>query len=97
MAVVQSYEIQVKLIYMTCSLIRQEQIFHSFTITDLSGFAISSMNSKVYGFIQKASKITQDYYPETMGQMCMVNAPWTFTAVWKIVQGWLDEKTRQKI
>ena len=55
------------------------------------------MNSRVYGFIQKASKITQDYYPEQLGQLCIVNAPWTFTAVWKIVQGWLDEKTRQKI
>lgn len=26
-----------------------------------------------------------------------MNAPWSFTAVWSIVKGWLDEKTRQKI
>ena len=26
-----------------------------------------------------------------------MNAPWTFTAAWKLVSGWLDEKTRQKI
>ena len=29
--------------------------------------------------------------------MLICNAPWAFTAVWKIVQGWLDEKTRKKI
>ena len=63
----------------------------------MAGFSVTSMNSRVYSFIQKASKITQDYYPEQLGQLCITNAPWTFTAVWKVVQGWLDEKTRQKI
>lgn len=27
----------------------------------------------------------------------IVNSPWTFTAVWSAVKGWLDEKTRAKI
>ena len=27
----------------------------------------------------------------------IVNSPWSFTAVWSIVKGWLDEKTRAKI
>lgn len=29
--------------------------------------------------------------------MVIVNAPWSFTQVWKIVKAWLDEKTKQKI
>lgn len=44
-----------------------------------------------------ASKIGQDYYPEIMGQMFIVNAPMLFTGVWAIVKGFLDEKTRKKI
>ena len=26
-----------------------------------------------------------------------VNAPWAFTAIWTLVKGWLDEKTRAKV
>lgn len=27
----------------------------------------------------------------------IVNAPWTFSTVWAVVKGWVDEKTRSKI
>jgi hypothetical protein len=95
--VVQSYEELLKLNFMTCSLIAQRQIFHTFSITDMTGFSMSMLTGRVYGFIQRASKITQDNYPEQLGQLCIVNAPWTFTAAWSIIKGWLDEKTRAKI
>jgi hypothetical protein len=55
------------------------------------------INKRVYGLVQIASKIGQDYYPEIMGQMFIVNAPMLFTGVWAIVKGFLDEKTRKKI
>lgn len=48
-------------------------------------------------FVKYASKIAQDYYPEIMGKMLVINAPMTFTAIWAIIKGWLDEKTRRKI
>ena len=59
--------------------------------------ALKIMNKKVYGLIQMASKIGQDYYPEIMGQMFIVNTPMLFTGVWAIVKGFLDQKTRDKI
>jgi len=55
------------------------------------------MNSKVYALVQKASKIQQNNYPDQLGMLYIVNSPWSFTAVWSIVKGWLDEKTRAKI
>lgn len=55
------------------------------------------LSKKVYALIQLASKIGQDYYPEIMGQMFIVNAPFLFTGVWAIVKGFLDERTRNKI
>jgi hypothetical protein len=39
----------------------------SCTILDLGGIGIMGA-SKVYGYVQEASKIGQNYYPETMGR-----------------------------
>jgi hypothetical protein len=64
--------------------------------------------SSVYGFLQEASKISQDYYPERMGsyrfsianklgKFFMLNAPWGFSTVWSIIKRWLDPVTVSKI
>tara|TARA_B110001450_G_C17176375_1_gene301509 strand:- start:6 stop:230 length:225 start_codon:yes stop_codon:yes gene_type:complete len=54
-------------------------------------------SSETKGFVKTASKISQDNYPEMMGKMFIINSGTTFTAVWSIVKGWIDEKTRNKI
>lgn len=64
---------------------------------DLKDGSMKIFSKKVYSLIQIASKIGQDYYPEIMGQMFIVNAPMLFTGVWVIVKGFLDERTRKKI
>lgn len=55
------------------------------------------MSKKVYALVQKVSKVTQEFYPEQLGILLIVNSPWSFTAVWSVVKGWLDERTRAKI
>lgn len=92
-----SYEQVNKLHFMACSHHSGKQIAHTFSIMDMSGFSIGMMNKKVYGLIQSASKITQDNYPETLGQLMIVNAPMLFSGVYSMVKGWLDEETRKKI
>jgi len=47
--------------------------------------------------VKLASTIGQDYYPEILGQMFIINAPMLFTGVWAIIKPWIDEKTRNKI
>jgi hypothetical protein len=32
-----------------------------------------------------------------MGKFVVCNAPMIFTAIWALVKGWLDERTRKKI
>ncbi len=51
----------------------------------------------MYGLIKLASQIGSDYYPEIMGNMFVVNAPYLFAGVWTIVKGFIDERTRNKI
>ena len=63
----------------------------------MTGFSISMMNKRVYALVQSASKISSDNYPEIMGGMMIVNAPYLFSGVWAIIKVWIDEKTRKKI
>jgi len=45
----------------------------------------------------QAASIGQDRYPECMGKFYIINAPWTFSAVWTVIKPWLDEVTVSKI
>jgi hypothetical protein len=66
------------------------------TIMDLKGVGISKVSS-VYSYVRQASAISQNYYPERLGRLYLINAPWGFSGVWSIVKGWLDPVTVQKI
>ena len=70
---------------------------HTFSILDLTNFNVKLLGHKTRGLVQYVSKISQDYYPEQLGQLMIVNAPYLFSTVWAIIKGWLDEKTREKI
>ena len=39
----------------------------------------------------------QDYYPEILGHMFIVNAPMLFSGIWAFAKAFLDEKTKKKI
>jgi hypothetical protein len=55
------------------------------------------MSKQVRNFIQKITKVDQDFYPEYLGKMFIVNAPTAFKAMWAIVRPWLDKRTQKKI
>jgi len=93
----QSYERLLHEIFPACSKAAGVPIAQTVTILDLKGGSMSMMSKQVYDFIQLASKIGQDYYPEILGQMFIVNAPMLFTGVWAMIKPWIDEKTRNKI
>ncbi|KAJ1308432.1 hypothetical protein OPQ81_004137 [Rhizoctonia solani] len=79
-----------------CSAAVGKPVETSCTILDLKDASLGNFY-KVSGYIQKASKIGQDYYPETMGKFYIVNAPLLFRGVWFAVKGWLDAVTVEKI
>ena len=66
------------------------------TIMDLKGVGISKASS-VYSYIQRASAISQNYYPERLGKLYVINAPWGFSAVFNFIKGFLDPVTVAKI
>jgi len=66
------------------------------TIMDLKGVGITRVPS-VYSYVRQASAISQNYYPERLGRLYLINAPWGFSSVWSVVKGWLDPVTVNKI
>jgi hypothetical protein len=66
------------------------------TIMDLKGVGVTSI-PQVYGFLKRVSAISQNYYPERLGKLFIINAPWGFSGVFNFVKGYLDPVTVSKI
>ncbi|KAF2738206.1 SEC14 cytosolic factor [Polyplosphaeria fusca] len=68
----------------------------SCSIMDLKGVGIGKATS-VYGYLGVVSGISQNYYPERLGKMYVINAPWGFAGVFSVVKRFLDPVTVNKI
>ncbi|TAQ89849.1 hypothetical protein B7494_g1808 [Chlorociboria aeruginascens] len=66
------------------------------TIMDLKGVGVTKVPS-VYSYVKLASAMSQNYYPERLGRLYLINAPWGFSTVFSVVKGWLDPITVEKI
>jgi len=65
---IQSYEFLLNKIFPSCTAVAGHRVDQSFTILDLNGASMSMISKQVYHFIQLASKIGQDNYPEILGK-----------------------------
>nr|KAJ3419356.1 cytosolic factor, phosphatidylinositol/phosphatidylcholine transfer protein [Polyrhizophydium stewartii] len=93
---VYEYEKLVHYRLVACSIKANRYLEQSCTILDLKGVALSTFSS-VYSLVREVSGIAQNYYPEMLGKMFIINAPMLFTAVWNMVKPLLDEVTVKKI
>ncbi|KAL6246016.1 cytosolic factor, phosphatidylinositol/phosphatidylcholine transfer protein [Rhinocladiella similis] len=66
------------------------------TIMDMKGVGVTKIPS-VYGYLRSVSAISQDYYPERLGKLYIINAPWGFSSVFSVVKSFLDPITVAKI
>ncbi|KAK8476355.1 hypothetical protein V6N11_014485 [Hibiscus sabdariffa] len=63
-------------------------------IGDLEGWGYTNCDIRAY---LAALSLVQDYFPERLGKLFIVHAPYIFMAAWKIVYPFIDIKTRNKI
>ena len=47
--------------------------------------------------LNKYINLLQCTYPSTINKFYVVNAPWSFTAVWNVIKGWIDEEYRKQV
>ena len=80
----------------SCSRLSGHLVETSCTIMDLKGVGLSKASS-VYSYVGSASGISQNYYPERMGKLYVINAPWGFSGVFSMVKKFLDPVTVNKI
>lgn len=66
------------------------------SIMDFKGVGLAKA-SQVYGYVKQVSALSQNYYPERLGHLYLINTPWGFSTVWSVVKGWLDPVTVKKI
>jgi len=94
---VREYEKLVSKVFPSCSKAAGFKVETNLSILDLSGVSMKLMNKKTINMVKATSKICQDYYPEILGEMLIVNCPRLFSMGWNTVKGFLNEKTRSKI
>ena len=94
---IKQYERQIKYIFPACSAAVKRPVEQSCTVLDANGIGITSLFGPIKGFVKLASDIGQDYYPEMLGKMTIVNVGFLFRAVWSMVKAFIDPKTQNKI
>jgi len=94
---IHDYERLLNEIFPACSKVKGELVNTTCYILDLKGVSAKMMSPKIWDFLKRASRIGQDYYPEILGVMYIVNTPLFFHGAWQIIKGFFDEKTRKKV
>ncbi|KAG6885775.1 hypothetical protein C0993_009880 [Termitomyces sp. T159_Od127] len=90
------YEKSAKVRFPACTKAFGHPVETSCTILDLANVSVTKFYH-VKDYVSRASRISSDRYPETMGKFYIINAPWAFSAVWSVVKPWLDPVTVAKI
>jgi len=94
---IKEYEKLLKYRFPYCSKEFGSLVDKSLTIMDMNGVGMSLLMGKTKDFVKIASDIAQNYYPEMLGTMFLINCGMTFSLVWNLVKGFIDTKTKDKI
>jgi hypothetical protein len=95
---VQSYQRLLHVIFPECSRAVGTRIESSCTIMDVKDVPLLSLfTGKVKAFTKIATDIGQDFFPEIMGVMFIINTGYLFQGLWYVVKQWMDVKTQNKI
>mmetsp|Transcript_3110 Transcript_3110/g.4769 ORF Transcript_3110/g.4769 Transcript_3110/m.4769 type:complete len:271 (-) Transcript_3110:68-880(-) len=67
------------------------------TIMDLKGVSISQFAGEVREYMVRAAKLIGAHYPERSFKIFVLNAPWWFNMVWKVLSPLMHANTKAKV
>jgi hypothetical protein len=66
-------------------------------VIDASGWGLHLATPDAFRFIQGMAATDSDHYPERLGKLIIINAPYVLSFAWKIISSFLDEVQKSKI
>ena len=66
-------------------------------VIDCAGWGLHLATNEAVEFMKGITSIDNTHYPERLGQMLLINAPWTLSGVWSIIKTLLDPVTSAKV
>ncbi len=66
-------------------------------VLDMKGIRMKDINGEVLAFTREVIAIFGGHYPMRSNSIVIVNVPWWFDTVWKIVKPLLSKETREKV
>ena len=95
---IQSYERLLHVMMPECSRVAGKRVEQNCSIMDLKDASLFSLFAgKVKAFTNLTIQIGQDYYPEIMHSMYIINAGFLFSGIWKMVKPMVDVRTQEKV
>ncbi|KAI3769094.1 hypothetical protein L6452_00191 [Arctium lappa] len=95
---VQEFERALSEKFPACSIAAKRQICSTTTILDVQGLGLKNFTPSAASILGAMAKVDNNYYPETLHRMFVVNAGSTFRKyLWPAAQKFLDAKTIAKI
>lgn len=75
-----------------------EKINNILVVTNLDGFSVSQVLEKdMLDFCKVLLDMVQNYYPECLEKIYLVNVPLSYYIFWNLIKGFVDSGTRSKI
>ena len=74
-----------------------KQISQTTCVQDLRGLGMRHANGTVLKVLKAIIATEDNYYPERLNKYLIINAPYVFSGIWKIVRAFVDPVTREKV
>lgn len=65
-------------------------------VIDAAGWHLGLATRGALSFLRKIAGIDSDHYPERLGRLTIINAPWVLTGTWMLIRSWLDARQQGK-
>jgi hypothetical protein len=70
---------------------------NTIAVMDMTDFGMEQCSKMCLDQVKQFISTDNVCYPETLGKMLVINAPWLATSTWGVVKRWLDVRTVNKI